>query len=90
MSEKSPAFPEFQPERVYRNEADRFGETVFVPHGGMTLRDYFAGQALTAVALADLGSRLASGSEDGGLSARQIAECAYIQADAMLKARGEP
>lgn len=41
---------------------------------GMTLRDYFAGQALVGL--------LAAGVDDGGLS-----ECAYTLADFMLAAR---
>lgn len=49
-----------------------------VAHQGMTLRDYFAGQALAGVN-ADPSSR-----ED---SVRSIAESAYVLADAMLAAR---
>lgn len=71
----------------------RLGDEYSMARDGMTLRDYFAGQALASVALADLGSRLAvlreSGSEDGGLTAQQIAECAYLQADAMLAERAK-
>ena len=42
--------------------------------GGMSLRDWFAGQALTAYKLADM-------------SSAEAAKYAYADADAMLKAR---
>jgi hypothetical protein len=45
---------------------------------GMTLRDYFAGQALIG--------RLADGTDR---RKRDVAEEAYAYADAMLEARGE-
>jgi hypothetical protein len=45
---------------------------------GMTLRDYFAGQALSG--------RLADGTDR---RKRDVAEEAYAYADAMLEARGE-
>lgn len=44
------------------------------PQTGMSLRDYFAGQALAAIAMSD--STWAA-----------IAKCAYLAADAMLEAR---
>lgn len=54
------------------------------PHGGMTLRDYFAGQAL-------MGTLTTSGApylmKDSTGIEKMIAENAYIIADAMLKAR---
>ena len=46
------------------------------PESGMTLRDWFAGQALAGIL-----AESASGSEEG------IASVAYAMADAMLKAR---
>ena len=49
---------------------------------GMTLRDYFAGQAMAALITATI-------DKDSLWSQDQIAECAYDVADAMLKARGE-
>jgi hypothetical protein len=45
------------------------------PQRGMTLRDYFAAQALAGIAA------------DGILSAKSAAEWAYTYADEMLKAR---
>jgi hypothetical protein len=46
---------------------------------GMTLRDWFAGQALIAIPHIGCGS---------DLNALEIAKDAYVFADAMLKARG--
>lgn len=44
--------------------------------GGMTLRDWFAGQALI------------SAPQDGSFTAQELADGCYAMADAMLKARG--
>ena len=46
---------------------------------GMSLRDWFAGQALAGLR--------SNSDESGGVSAEDLAECAYIQADAMIAAR---
>ncbi len=51
-----------------------------VPHGGMTLRDYLAGQALASV-------NLGIGVTDDFYS--RTAKHCYALADAMLKARGD-
>ena len=49
---------------------------------GMTLRDYFAAKVMQGFAARD--------SHDAGLATpQQRAKLAYIDADAMLKARGE-
>ena len=48
---------------------------------GMTLRDWFAGQALISV--------YGSGDRYGPEGMRQVAEHAYAMADAMLKQRSE-
>jgi hypothetical protein len=45
--------------------------------GGMTLRDYFAAKAMLGFI------------PDGGTNVQEIAQAAYIVADAMLKARGQ-
>jgi hypothetical protein len=62
-----------------------------VAQAGMSLRDYFAGQALTAVHFGDAVSRYTTmqetGTEDGGSTKEQIAEYAYNMADAMLAER---
>lgn len=66
----APAFPRFVPEGHYNGSVDE---------PGMTLRDWFAGQALAGLASrADRDPTL-----DGGL----ISAGAYALADAMLKER---
>lgn len=50
-----------------------------VPHGGMTLRDYMAARAMQGM--------IQYGPWSDEQDMRQIAVCAYLQADAMLKAR---
>ena len=50
-------------------------------HGGMSLRDYFAGQALAAILTHE------SAYEHSGES--QVARMAYMQADAMIAIRNE-
>jgi hypothetical protein len=55
---------------------------------GMSLRDYFAGQALAGM---EIETAFTDGDEERGLPvqfANRYARYAYIQADAMLKARG--
>ena len=71
------AFPVFERQHVYRDEWDRSGEDQFVAVGGMSLRDYFAGQAIAACADAAMTER------DAEITAAR----AYKLADAMLKAR---
>ena len=51
----------------------------YVDIKGMTLRDYFAAKAMQALVAAP----------DIDLGLRAIADCAYKQADAMIKAKGE-
>lgn len=70
--ENSPAFPAC-------NEANVNGTM------GMTLRDYFAGQALA-------GMRLSDGMTSKSILTKGKAESAYALADAMLEARakGDP
>jgi hypothetical protein len=54
---------------------------------GMSLRDYFAGQALAALFAAVWNHGLSCGSEPP--QATEIAKTCYLQADAMLRVRGE-
>lgn len=85
MSENDggPAFP-VQSEQRYNDPihgvirpSDMYGET---PHG-MSLRDYFAGRALTGIIASHTGPELP-------LPTTAIAsQCAYDFADAMLEAR---
>jgi hypothetical protein len=58
---------------------DAEGNMRLIHEGGMTLRDYFAGQVLNG---------LFSGNNTGSPIA-DIVQRAYIYADAMLEARGE-
>ena len=51
-------------------------------HDGMSLRDYFAGQALVG--------QLAGRASGVAFDADMAATCAYLFADAMLAARGKP
>jgi len=52
---------------------------------GMSLRDWFAGQAL-----AGLLSGYFANPESSGMGQADMANCAYEQADAMIAARGKP
>lgn len=69
-----PAFPTFETETVYRDNADRFGTVQYIPKEGMSLRDYFAGQVIAGMFAA-------------GSSQDDKAVIAYKWADAMLRAR---
>jgi hypothetical protein len=70
-------------------------ESYIVSKGGMTLRDYFAGQALASFSgesrgvVVAVGNHRTLGSNTGMIEreARDLAEAAYAVADAMLKAR---
>lgn len=79
IKDGGPAFPTFELERVYADNADRFGRELHVPVGGMSLRDYFAGQALA------LGGEFFH--QAASATPTNIAAIAYEVADAMLKAR---
>lgn len=50
-----------------------------VPHGGMTLRDYFAAKAMLGL--------MASPHMPGAFNVQPVADKAYMIADAMLEAR---
>lgn len=77
------AFPQWEVQHVYLDERDRHGDHRLVPCGGMTLRDYFAGQALAAVAPHERADR--SDADLAIVYARQ----AYLLADAMLQERAK-
>jgi len=57
------------------------------PQEGMTLRDYFAAQALTGAQIWDAVLNGKNAQFSGGVE--KLAEVAYAVADAMLKAREE-
>lgn len=76
-----PAFPRPISDNGQDHPADR---VVSYAQDGMSLRDYFAGQALQGIMAGYWGNP-----EIFELSAEVISNEAYIAADAMLKARGE-
>lgn len=55
-------------------------------HDGMTLRDYFAGQALASLAAHHIQSAANVG-EEPVAAVRSLAQTVYAVADAMLRAR---
>jgi hypothetical protein len=72
-----PAFPTTKP-------LEHWGD----PNQGMTLRDYFAAKAMQSWVLATTKTYTHDGQhQTSALDIEQIAEYAYGQADAMLKAR---
>lgn len=75
------AFPRFQREHIYRDAYDRSGEEQFIPKDGMSLRDYFAGQALAGIIAAYTGVDLPLPDDD------TAAARAYSYADSMLTKR---
>lgn len=79
MSERLTGGPAFQAEMP---------KTQFIHYPGMTLRDYFAGQALVSLSSdsATLSMKIAADKIGLPLSA-QFAACAYEVADAMLAER---
>jgi len=74
------AFPSFELQRTYVDDADRLGRMTHVPVGGMSLRDYFAAQVVGAY----LYERF---SGNHTWEPREIAEWSYELADAMLAER---
>ena len=56
-----------------------------IPHGGMTLRDYFAAKALTGAQIWDAVINGKNAQFSSGVE--KLAEAAYAVADAMLAAR---
>ena len=76
INDGGPAFPA-QPMHKFPD-----GAIISLNQGGMTLRDYFAGQALTNVDL-----RITMSDLDDTPSPRAIANYMYVIADAMLAAR---
>ena len=57
------------------------------PQGGMSLRDWFAGQALAGLLAGGLGDTIP---HDDVTAGQQAADFSYGYADAMLRARKEP
>ncbi len=78
MVENPPAFPCSE---LRNTSSDPFATPKVINHPGMTLRDWFAGQALSGILAAG------AGEEDCDILRGIIAEDAYGYADAMLAAR---
>jgi hypothetical protein len=70
-----PAFP--QPEPIFNEFHQNYGKD-----RGMTLRDYFAAKAMQGLIASPRGTPDGSDATDV-----YYAKCAYLMADAMLKAR---
>lgn len=82
-----PAFPVTGYQRDINNNLTKFE---FAPHGGMTLRDWFAGKAdIPWGAVIETLARKGELDITVNRLAEYRAQLAYIHADAMLKARGE-
>lgn len=79
------------PDFIDRTGGPAFGHAAYSPADdftgspGMTLRDWFAGQALIGWLLPD--AIKFNNSDDGKIIYSEIAEASYAIADAMLKAR---
>jgi hypothetical protein len=73
-----PAFPGKQKALLIKSEHSDIAKEYEIDQNGMTLRDYFAAKAMQGLLAADTQFTMYSA---------QIAEIAYKQADAMLKAR---
>ena len=74
VDESEPAFP---------SDSHQYGPVI-----GMSMRDYFAAKAMAAVIMNPETQReLANMGRDEGMTV--ISKVAYMQADAMLAARGE-
>lgn len=83
-SDGGPAFPQFAVDACQRDGHGDLIEPFTTSEGGMCLRDWFAGQALTGL--------LAANATYGGRTdnREKLAGDAYQHADAMLKARARP
>jgi hypothetical protein len=88
MSEKDggSAFPSTETNREWsENAADYLPVTR--PTGGMSMRDWFAGQALAGWLASYTGDLAHPATREGGAAA--VATHAYFMADAMLKERAK-
>lgn len=77
-----PAFPPHLP-RMWQVGADGKVERIDEVDQGMTLRDYFAGQALVGM----LAFGVSSGSDPSRTTNEELGRAAYRKSDAMLKER---
>jgi hypothetical protein len=76
MSEKQDGGPAFPNPPNTKNWDAVHG--VYTQHGGMTLRDWFAGQALAG---------MCANADESYRPYEELAKRAYLQADAMIAAR---
>lgn len=82
INDGGPAFPEFTHQLINPTT----GQTGISQSCGMSLRDWFAGQALAGALAASQGVAVSDDETPEGLADR-IATGAYLVADAMLKQR---
>jgi hypothetical protein len=82
INDGGPAFPEKRATKMFVSGPDGQPEPIFETIGGMTLRDWFAGQSLSGLLQISTGDTL-----NGKRYADHVAASAYEMADAMLKAR---
>lgn len=89
IDDGGPAFPTAKSflERQRRSEDHRFTHDIETV-GGMSLRDWFAGQAMHAV-LRNAGRHFHSTEDECTACRAQTARIAYAHADAMLAARSK-
>jgi hypothetical protein len=82
-----PAFPGKQKALLIKSEHSDIAKEYEIDQNGMTLRDYFAAQALTGAQIWDavINEKNAEFANENGVD--QLAKVAYAVADAMLKAR---
>jgi len=82
MSAKTNGGPAFPAQPIYQHP---HGATSMSSQEGMTLRDWFAGQAAATI----LGGITASGASTDASAAIDIAKASYILADTMLAERSK-
>lgn len=77
--------------RIGHNYDGPIGEESHPPEAGMSLRDYFAGQALAGQTASDeLAQYIGNvAGDDFGAAAQMLAETAYEMADAMIAERNK-
>lgn len=75
INDGGPAYPQ--------NELDQFTGGVYLQHMGLTMRDWFAGQALSSIPL----RRWDTDGVSDAVIIEKWARCAYAVADAMLSTR---
>lgn len=82
-----PAFP--QPDLSGYGIGPREGKDGYYQMSGMSLRDYFAGQALGAFIQSISAKTVIEALEAGQQGEEFLADCAYDMADAMLAVRSK-